>query len=301
MSNVVAKPEIRRLSDCSFADAVKIWNEGFQGYFVDMTVSLDQYLSRLQRDALSPDLSLVAFCNGKPAGFLLNAIGTSAGRKIAWNGGTGVAPQFRARGVGKVLMRATIDLYQEQEIELATLEAISENEPAISLYRQFGYEIVDQLIFLNHEGKLSEHAFRQTNSDAFSATQVRPDAVAELEFYQELVPWQARWQNVMHQNGEALIVSNADGIAAGYALYKKKYDKQGRTADIALYQCVAVPGDEIAAVVGCALRTLYTPFDLECTRSTYNFPESNEVVHSMLIDAGFTSFIEQVHMVRMFP
>ncbi len=38
----VAALEIRRLSACSFDDAVKIWNEGFQGYFVDMTLSLDR-------------------------------------------------------------------------------------------------------------------------------------------------------------------------------------------------------------------------------------------------------------------
>ena len=297
MSSNVAKLVIRRLSECSFDDAVKTWNEGFQGYFVDMTLSLDRYLSRLQSEGLSPEFSLMAFCDGTPAGFLLNGIRTSPGPKVAWNGGTGVSPKFRGRGVGKALMRATVDLYQELGIQIATLEAIGENEPAISLYRQFGYEVVDRLVFLNHDGELNERAFGQLGNQAYSAVQVAPYLVGELEFYQESAPWQSHWQSLVRQDGEALIVSNAEGAAAGYALYRKKRE-QGRITEIALHQCVAIPGADAGAIIGCALRSLFAPLDLECKRSTYNFSKSNEAVLTMLTEAGFTSFIEQVQMVR---
>ena len=298
MSSEVSTLEIRRLSACSFDDAVKIWNEGFQGYFVDMTLSLDRYLSRLQREGLSPEFSLMAFINGTPAGSLLNGIRTNAGRKVAWNGGTGVSPQFRGRGVGKALMRATVDLYKEHEIQVATLEAISENESAISLYQQFGYEVVDRLVFFNHEGALSERAFPQPNSQTYSAAQVAPHFVGGLEFYDESVPWQGHWQSLIRYNGEALVVSNANGLAVGYALYKKNRDEQGKITEIALHQCVAIPHADTEAIIGCALRTAYAPLELECKRSTYNFRKSNHAVITMLIEAGFTSFIEQVHMVR---
>jgi len=296
----LASLEIRRLSACSFDDAVKIWNEGFQGYFVDMTLSLDRYISRLQREGLSPEFSLLAFSDGTPAGFLLNGIRTNPEPKVAWNGGTGVSPQFRGRGVGKALMRATVDLYKELGIRVATLEAVSENESAISLYQQFGYEVVDRLVFLNHEGELKEGSFRQPSSQTYSAVQVAPYVVGELEFYQESAPWQGHWQSLIRQNGEALVVSNAAGTAVGYALYKKKRDEQGRITEIALHQCVAIPGADTEAIIGCALRSLYAPLKLDCTRSTYNFNKSNEAVITMLIEAGFKSFIEQVHMVRTF-
>jgi len=300
MSELAANLEIRRLSQCSFDDAVKIWNLGFQGYFVDMTLSLDSYLARLQRDALSPEVSLVVYYDGVPAGFLLNGIRTTAGLKLAWNGGTGVAPQFRGRGVGKALMRATLDLYGEQGIERAMLEAISENETAIALYRKFGYEVVDRLGFFDHEGVLSESTFRKPNLNRYSVAQVEPYLVGALDFYQETAPWQAHWQSLTRDNGQALIVTNASGAAVGYALYRKKRDLQGKTVDCALHQCVARPGEDAEAIIGCALRSAYAPFDLECTRSTYNFSMSNAAVVTMLIEAGFTSSIEQVHMVRTF-
>jgi ribosomal protein S18 acetylase RimI-like enzyme len=289
--------ETRRLNTCSFAAAVTIWNEGFQGYFVDMTLSLDAYLSRLQRDGLSPEMSLMAFCDGKPAGFLLNGIRTSAGRKIAWNGGTGVASEFRGRGVGKVLMRATMDIYREQGIELATLEAIADNQPAISLYQQFGYEVVDRLTFLTHEGELSEHAFQSDESESYKAAVVNPYAVGQLPFYDDLAPWQGHWQSLNRQNGTALIVSDARGIAVGYALYKDKSDEPRRILERALHQCVAAPDAAAAAVINCALRTLYAPFELAFKRTTYNFSKSNRAAQALLAAAGFRSLIEQVHMV----
>jgi ribosomal protein S18 acetylase RimI-like enzyme len=298
MSDTNIIVEIRRLSACSFDEAVKIWNEGFQGYFLDLTLSLDGYLSRLTREGLSPEFSLVAFCDGRPAGFLLNGFRESARGKVAWNGGTGVAPEFRGRGVGKALMRATLDLYNDLGVELAMLEAISTNEPAIALYEQCGYKIVDRLISLRYEGSLPAHAFARQSSNSYVAESVVPAALSRLDFYDELVPWQSHWQNLSRNQGEALIVSDSSGVPCGYALYKKTYDEQGSISAIALYQCVARPGAEEKFVVACALQTLFAPFDLECRRSTYNLGKSNEAVCGMLAETGFASFIEQVHMVR---
>jgi GNAT superfamily N-acetyltransferase len=300
MSSEVTKLEIRRLSMCSFDEAVQAWNEGFKGYFVDMTLSLDRYLSRLQREGLSPEFSLMAFCDGRPAGFLLNGIRTNAGPRVAWNGGTGVSPQFRGSGVGKTMMQATVDLYQELAIQIATLEAISENEPAISLYRQFGYEVVDGLVFFNHEGEFNERALRQPNSQQYIAAEVAPYLVGQLDFYQESAPWQGHWQSLIRHHGNALVVSDEAGAAVGYALYNRKRDEQGRIIEIALHQCVAMPGADKEAIIGCALQRVFAPLDVSCKRSTYNFSKSNDVVLTMLIEAGFTSFIEQVHMVRTF-
>lgn len=291
--------EIRRLSNSSFADALQVWNEGFQGYVVDMTLSLDGYLARLQNEALSPEYSLMAFCDGRPAGFLLNGLRTIAGEKLAWNGGTGVSPEFRRRGVAKALMRATLDLYREQDVAVATLEAISENESAISLYRQFGYEVVDRPKFLQHEGEISGLFVASRDSNSFSVARVSPQAVGKLSFYQQLVPWQAQWQSISRNCGEALVVSDADGVVVGYALYRKILNEQGKPASIVLYQCVVNPFCAAAeAVVGRALQQLYSPLELACRRITHNLGASSLTALSVLREWGFTPFIEQVHMVR---
>jgi GNAT superfamily N-acetyltransferase len=290
--------EIRRLSDGSFSDAVDTWNHGFQGYFVDMTITLDAFLARLSSEGVSPENSFLAFCDGKPAGLLLNGIRTVAGSKVAWNGGTGVRPEFRRRGIARALMQATLNLYQELNVEVATLEAIAENESAISLYRQFGYEVTERLMFLRHEDALEGSFCSADEKWTYQIKQVAPYAVSTLSFYQKESPWQTQWQSVNLKRGEAIIVTDRSGLDVGYGLYTRSFDEHGTLKSIALNQCVTQP-DRVDArsIVRIALDAVYAPLDFACRRSTHNFRESNRIVTDALIEKGFSSFIEQVHMV----
>ncbi len=295
-----AATEIRRLSTCSFEEAVTVWNGGFQGYFVDMTISLDRYVSRLHSEGLSPELSLVAFVGQRPVGFLLNGIRQNGKLKVAWNGGTGVIPEFRGRGIGKVLMRATLELYDEHGVDVAQLEAISTNTAAIALYEKCGFEIVNNLIFLTHDGRLAEDAFTHPDLRSYSAKTVAPYLVSQLDFYDQLLPWQSDWQSLTRNKGEALIVTDGGGAAVGYALFKKTYDEQDTLIEISLHQCVAKSDADADAVIACAIRSVYTPRDLECRRKTYNLIIRNEHERAMFREAGFTPFVEQLHMVRRY-
>ena len=291
--------EIRRLNTCTFDEALQIWNGGFEGYFVNMTQSMDGYIARLQNDNLSVQHSLVAFSEGKPAGFLLNGIRTNEGRRVAWNGGTGVGLKFRGQGVGKVLVTAALDLYREQGVEVATLEALSTNHPAIALYQKCGYEVVDRLVFLEHQGPLLTRFSKRADSDSYSTRIVPPEMVGGLQFYQASAPWQAQWQSLSSSNGWGLIVSDARGEDVGYALYKRTLGPDTQTAGIILYQCVAAPGrNDPESILAYALQEVYAPLDAACRRSTHNLSKKNELVCRLLEAAGFTTFIEQVHMAQ---
>lgn len=291
--------EIRRLNTCTFDEAVQIWNEGFKGYFVDMTVSLDAYLRRFQGDGLSPEYSFIAFRDGKPAGFLLNAIRTNGGSRVAWNGGTGVSPEFRGQGLGKILVEAALELYVEHGVEIATLEALINNEVAISLYKKCGYEIIDQLVFLEHHGSLRTSFSGQRDVDTYAVRLVSSAAVAGLEFYDPSVPWQGQWQSLLINGGGGLIVSDALGNDVGYALYKKIFDEAGRTSVIYLFQCVAAPGHDCAEnILARALDGVFSPLEVQCR--THNLSKKNKLVCQLLAEAGFTTFIEQVHMAKTF-
>jgi ribosomal protein S18 acetylase RimI-like enzyme len=288
-------PEIRRLSEYSFTEALQIWNEGFKGYFADMTMTMDAYLSRLHWLFLSPELSLVAFHEGKPVGCLLNGVREHQGRKIAWNGGTGVSPEFRGAGIGKALVKAALELYREQEVNVAMLEAIRENERAIKLYQSFGYETVDRLIFYKHDGAVG---FPKV-AEEYSVRTATPLEVGQLDFYQDLTPWQTQWQTLTRNRGEALIVVDRNGAAAGYALYRRQFDQQGILTGIAIHQCVVQSGRADAEAIGIsALRSVYAPLDEASHRTTNNFSAASVVICRLLEDAGFTIFAEQVHMIK---
>src|ERR1044072_3711698 len=228
--------ELRRMNTCSFQTALDVWNEGFQGYFVDMTMSLDVLLARLTTRGISPEHSFIAFVGDQPVGFLMNGIRENAGRRFAWNGGTGIIPEFRGKGVGKVLVNAALDLYTKQHVDIAMLEAISTNQPAIRLYESCGYEVVEELTFVETKKAIANFV-NPAALTSYAVERVNPAAVGRLPFYRELSAWQGQWQSLSMTNGEAIILVDADRASVGYALYEKKFDDQGKISRIALHQC----------------------------------------------------------------
>ncbi|MCK9910183.1 GNAT family N-acetyltransferase, partial [Microbacteriaceae bacterium K1510] len=114
---------IKRLSECTFEEGTKAWNRGFEGYYFDATSTVDRFTARLGMEGLSPALSVVGFVDGEPVGLVLTGVRTIDGKKVAWNGGTGVATEFRHQGVGRELMAALLEIYRQEGIHMAILEA----------------------------------------------------------------------------------------------------------------------------------------------------------------------------------
>ena len=67
--------------------------------------------------------------------------------------GMAVAAAWRGQGVGTVLMEACVDWAREAGVHKLSLEVFPWNEPAIALYRKFGFV---------EEGRLREHYRRQS-------------------------------------------------------------------------------------------------------------------------------------------
>jgi ribosomal protein S18 acetylase RimI-like enzyme len=292
--------EIRRLDTCSFQTVVEIWNRGFHGYAVDLTQTLDSLLARIISHGISISDSLVALVDGEAVGFLLNGLRVSGESRLAWNGGTAVVPEMRGKGVGKKLVEAALDLYVNESVNRAMLEAISNNESAIKLYSGCGYEVVDELTFLQHDEVV--HEWQTTSSaQSYTAVSAPPVVTAKLSFYYPLSPWQAHWESVALACGEGMLVRDTTGEAVGYALLKKKFTREGKIESISLFQCEVAPGrrDE-SQIARFILQKAFAAELGKLKRTTYNLRKSNRVVVDALHRAGFTTFIEQVHMTRTF-
>jgi GNAT superfamily N-acetyltransferase len=289
--------ELQPLSDFSFAEASSLWNEGFTGYAVDISLSLDDFVARLHKSGVSIEKSLVAKFEGRPVGFLMNAFRKHAGNLNAWNAGTGVIPEFRARGIGRVLVEGALQIYKEESVEVATLEAISTNAAAIALYKSTGYERVGELTFLQHDGAL-DFAIPSAN---YVFEEVAPVQVSSLSFYDALVPWQTHWQHLTVNGGQGLVIYDDKRVPVGYALFRRQFENNGLLQTITLHQCVADPKrPDAPVIVESALSHIFSPLSVECSRSTYNFNKSNQIVVDLLQRAGFTTYIEQVMMWKYF-
>jgi len=276
----------KKLTECTIQDIITAWNRGFEGYFVKLEMTAEMFFNRLVNEGLSLEHSLVAYDGDKPVAIVLNGFRVIEGKKTSWNGGTGIATEYRGKGVSKMLMEAALNFYAEEGVEVATLEAIKENERAIRLYQRFGYEITDSLVYLSGTVDLK--------ATPISHESIRPEQLSTYHFYKENLPWQCQWQSV--KAGEAQIYYDMNKNPLGYSLYKRAWNQNGQVEKVFLFQLQLFdkPKEE-------TIKSIFTAISGETnspvTFMTINTSLSNPII-PILLDLGFEKKTEQVQMVK---
>lgn len=287
----------KRLGECTIDEAVQAWNLGFAEYFVDLTMTTQRFIQRFVQDELSIDLSFIAMKDDIPVGIVLNGVRNIAGRKVAWNGGTGVSLNYRGMGIGKVLIDQALKIYREEKVEIATLEAIRANERAIGLYLSKGYELVDDLYQMSCESPIPalEQYVETNESERYTYRHASPH---ELRPYEEVMLWQAQWAN-FRRDGEVLFAYDKDGHMAGYALYRRIFDAEGQEIGVSIGQCrLMTESEEKQDLLYSLLSRIVEP-----KRDGYKrmllVLGSNTLLLQTLNELGFKQTAAQVYMIRM--
>lgn len=284
------------MSKLTAEQMVSLWNKGFEGYYINLEMDLDKFLLRAANEGLSIEHSLVVCEDGEPIGFVMNGFRVIDGKKVAWNGGTGISTEHRSKGIGKLLMERNLQLYQEQGVDIALLEALIQNERAIKLYQNVGYRITDKLIGLQRADTLDAGQLNLDIPHPYTIKKGLPLAVKGLSFYKSLSAWQTQWASI--KDGKSLFVFDGEETV-GYALYKPIFGEDGKIVTLALYQCESIPGrPDGVEILKAALSELYSPLDYSCKRITLNLRDSNKELIDILKQLGFTSYVEQVHMLH---
>ena len=280
------KITFKKLTECTIQDTITAWNRGFEGYFVQLEMTPEQFSNRLVNEGLSLNHSMVAFDGAEPVAIVLNGFRVVDGKKTAWNGGTGIAVDYRGRGVSKLLMEENLKIYEEEGIEVATLEAIKENERAIRLYQKFGYGITDALVYLSGTLELSNLPIHRKP--------IRPEQLPTYQFYKENVPWQCQWQSV--KSGEAQIYYDENQTPIGYSLFKRAWNQQGQLERVFLYQ-LELFAEVKEEMMKSILISITEGNQRHVNFMTINASLTNPII-PILMDLGFEKKTEQVQMVK---
>lgn len=278
--------KIKTVAQCTLDEVLKAWNKGFEGYFIEINMTAEMFLQRLVGEGLSPEHSIVVFDQEEPTAIVMNGFRTIDGQKTAWNGGTGISPAYRGKGVSRLLMEETLAIYKRENVELGTLEAIKENQVAVALYEKYGYVVANQLLFLS-----GEYEAKVTSTVALHIATIRPEQLAHLSFYRENVPWQCNWQSVKH--GEAKVFYNDNNEPLGYMLYKTLWNEYGEVERILLYQMVILEESNVELIT--QFLASITTHKVHLT--TVNFLASNPAT-SYLLKHGLKVTTEQVQMTK---
>jgi len=206
------------------------------------------------------------------------------GKKTSWNGGTGISPDYRGKGVSRVLMEETIAIYERENVEVATLESIKENKVAIALYEKYGYTITNQLLFLS-----GEYEAKVEKPVEIHVETIRPEQLPHLSFYQEDVPWQCSWHS--NKQGEAKVFYNENNEAIGYMLYRTIWNQEGAIDSIVLYQLELLGNGNVEYIP----HFIASISKYKVKLATVNFLASNPAT-SYLKENGLEVKTEQVQM-----
>lgn len=286
---------IKRLSDCPLKDGLEAYNRGFEGYFYNQKKDLDSFSKRFGLEELSPEYSVVAYCEGRPAGIVLSGIKRINGEVVAWNGGTGVAKELRGKGVGRKLMEAALNIYREHNVQYATLEALSKNEDAIRLYEHLGFEVKKRLKFLQYNEAFTGKVFDFPQSN-YQIEYVLPCELTGIEFYLDKTPWQTHKNNIHDAN--AIILRDEDNHIAGYSLFKRIY-QEGELKNIGLLQLeVEEKRQDKTDVIKQLLKHSFSPLDRSFQRTTVNTLDDHKLLLDVLAECGFEEWEEQVWMIK---
>jgi GNAT superfamily N-acetyltransferase len=112
----------------TLGELAALFTAGYEGYFTPIHV--DEPTLRFMIDAWDIDLARSRAVPG------VGVCNLGVREERAWIGGLGVVPAERRHGVGRALMDAVLDAAPP----LVTLEVIEQNESAIKLYEDLGFE-----------------------------------------------------------------------------------------------------------------------------------------------------------------
>jgi ribosomal protein S18 acetylase RimI-like enzyme len=138
-------------SNYPVAELVSILNQGFEDYFIWIHFTDPLFLNMLRKDGIDLSASRVLLENQKPCGIAL--IAPRAVQRVSRLAAMGIAKQTRGKGAGSWFMKELIAEACERGDREMVLEVIEQNEPAVKLYRKYGFESLRRLVGYVHQGK----------------------------------------------------------------------------------------------------------------------------------------------------
>ena len=205
--------DIRTLERTSLAEITASFNEAFSDYFIPLQFTGESMAAKIKSEGILLKYSVGAFEGGRMVGYMLHGYDVVDGVKTIYNGGTGVVPAFRNKGITTTMYQYIIPRLQKEGIHHHILEVIDNNYPAMKVYEKIGFEKVRSLVAFKGSAAI----------DGAIAYEIKGlDAVpAEVSSFSEM---EAAWQNSVgsiarDREGHVPVGAYDDDKLIGFAVY----------------------------------------------------------------------------------
>jgi len=141
--------EFKTLANITTDELLSVFNHSFSDYVVPFHLTKEVLISKIASEKLDMSLSAGAFEDGKLVGFILQSEKVENDEKIIYNGGTGVIPESRGKGLVRKMYDFIIPVLKERNANTLLLEVIEGNQPAIRAYENLRFTVVRRLLCFN--------------------------------------------------------------------------------------------------------------------------------------------------------
>jgi ribosomal protein S18 acetylase RimI-like enzyme len=141
--------EFKTLGNTSIDEILSVFNHSFSDYIVPFHLTKEVLISKIAAEKLDMNISVGAFEEGRLVSFILQAEKIENGEKTIYNGGTGVVPESRGKGLVRKMYDFIIPILKERNANILLLEVIEGNQNAIRAYENLGFKIVRRLLCFN--------------------------------------------------------------------------------------------------------------------------------------------------------
>ncbi|MEZ5017672.1 MAG: GNAT family N-acetyltransferase [Flavipsychrobacter sp.] len=127
------------LRSIPLADIAAAFNQSFADYAAPLSITPQRLAEKIRAEGIDLDLSMGVFDGAKIIGFVWHSTRVINGKEIAYNGGTGVIPEYRGRHLVREMYRFIQPYFKQRDISGCTLEVITNNIPAVKAYEGLGF------------------------------------------------------------------------------------------------------------------------------------------------------------------
>lgn len=263
----------------------------FSSHQVSFKPSFQAFRIRvLHKLSIDPKLSVLAMDGDKCAGFVLQTINKYEGKVTAYNGGTGVVPEYRSNHLALKMLDFVIPELAKKNTERVLLEVVSSNVPAIKTYEKIGfnyrktykcYKLVDSLAELRQLDKGTQ--IRKIKSPDFSLYKTLADITPSFIDYDH--------QIARNLENEIILEVTAERKTVAYCIFQPHL---GRISQMGVKSANRQQG------IGSALLKQVQLLSERPELTLINVPQDYQPMQLFLEALGFQNQVDQYEMELVF-
>lgn len=267
----------------------QVFLEAFEDYALPFRLSYSQFLEKfIDKLNINLSLSVGAFYKDELVAFIFTSTDTYLGKKTAYNGGTGVIPAHRGKGLTIKMYAHLWPNFKKEEVRQATLEVITTNERAIKSYQKCGFKIQK----LYHCFRL--HAENLIIDKPNPEISINAQVKANWSLYTTMLDWQPSYldsSTVLKHNitREHIAEAHIGNTVAGYIIFQQNSSRISQLAVAKAFRGL-----------GIGKRLLEYAFQHTSSKTItwINIDQYEEKTIQVLKQWGFENTVDQYEMIK---